>query len=81
MRVIMAQNIEMFCIAPPHPNPLPQGERGFRDKNYLCMALRPGVSHSSHSLTLASGSGKICPSKGPTRQREGLQECYRFRGG
>ena len=27
----MVQNIEMFCFAPPHPNPLPQEERGFPD--------------------------------------------------
>jgi hypothetical protein len=33
VRVIMVRNIEMFCFAPPHPNPLPQGERGFPDKN------------------------------------------------
>jgi len=33
LRVIMVQNIEMFCFAPPHPNPLPQGERGFPDEN------------------------------------------------
>ena len=27
MRVTMLQNIEMFCFAPPHPNPLPpEGE-------------------------------------------------------
>jgi hypothetical protein len=35
VRVIMVQNIEMFCFTPPHPNPLPQGERGFPDGNYL----------------------------------------------
>ena len=33
VRVIMVWNIEMFCFAPPHPNPLPQGERGFPDGN------------------------------------------------
>ena len=34
VRVIMVQSIEMFCFAPPHPNPLPQGERGFPDGHY-----------------------------------------------
>ena len=39
MRVIMVRNIEMFCFAPPHPNPLPQGERGFPDGNELAMGI------------------------------------------
>jgi len=33
----MVQNIEMLCFAPPHPNPLPRGEREFPDENYLAI--------------------------------------------
>ena len=29
MGVVMARNIKTFHFDPPHPNPLPPGERGF----------------------------------------------------
>jgi hypothetical protein len=33
--VTMVQDFEMFCFAPLHPDPLPQGERGGPDESYL----------------------------------------------
>ena len=50
VRVILVQNIEMFCFAPPHPSPLPQGERGFPDENYLVFPFV--VSLSNHKKIL-----------------------------
>ena len=38
--VIRAQIFRAFYSYPPHPNPLPQGERGFPDGNYLILSQK-----------------------------------------
>ena len=66
--VIMAQNLNTFHFNPPHPTPLPQGERRFPDGNDLAKLKGPrhgtkassiGLFFPGHDLALANTYPKV----------------------